>query len=209
MLKLHFLRSLAAVAVASAFSAYAAPEAPAPAPAAPAAGEAPKPVTGKVKVTIETTKGNIDLELDADKAPVTVNNFVNYARKGFYEGTIFHRVIPGFMIQGGGFTEDASQKTADKAIVNEGKNGLTNKRGTIAMARTSDPNSATAQFFINVKDNEGLDYPSPDGYGYAVFGKVTDGMKVVDAIVNAPTTTHGMLQNFPKDTIKITKVTVK
>jgi cyclophilin family peptidyl-prolyl cis-trans isomerase len=204
MLKLHFLRSLAAITLASTCSVYA--QSPAP---APAAGEEAKPVTGKVKVTMETTKGKIELELDADKAPITVNNFVNYARKGFYEGTIFHRVIPGFMIQGGGFTEDGTQKTADKSIINEGKNGLTNKRGTIAMARTSDPNSATAQFFINVKDNEGLDYPSPDGYGYAVFGKVTDGMKVVDAIVNAPTTTHGMLQNFPKDTIKITKVTVK
>lgn len=204
MLKLHFLRTFAALAITTALGSRASAQTPAPAPSAPAAAEEAKPVTGNVKVTIETTKGNIDLELDADKAPVTVNNFVNYARKGFYEGTIFHRVIPGFMIQGGGLSESGEKKDTDKPIVNESKNGLTNDRGTIAMARTSDPNSATAQFFINVHNNDNLNYPSFDGYGYAVFGKVTKGMDVADAIVNAPTGSN----DFPKDPVKIKKVII-
>jgi cyclophilin family peptidyl-prolyl cis-trans isomerase len=183
------------------------PEAPAPAPA-PAAADDSKPVTGKVKVTIETSKGTIEAELDADKAPLTVNNFVSYVKKGFYNGTIFHRVIPGFMVQGGGFTADMQQKPTDAAIPCESKNGLNNARGTLAMARTSDPNSATAQFFINVSDNDNLNYPSFDGWGYAVFGKVTKGMDVVDAIVAAPTTTKPPYQNVPQDPITITKVTL-
>src|SRR3954454_1061150 len=117
---------------------------------------------GTVKVTIETSKGNIELDLDADKAPKTVANFVNYAKKGHYDGTIFHRVIPGFMVQGGGFTPDMPQKQTDAPIECESKNGLKNVKGSVSMARTSDPHSATSQFFINVKDNKSLDYPAHD-----------------------------------------------
>jgi cyclophilin family peptidyl-prolyl cis-trans isomerase len=167
-----------------------------------------QPVKGKVKVTLETSKGNIELELDADKAPISVQNFLSYANKGAYEGTIFHRVIPGFMIQGGGFTPDMQQKPTDKPIECESKNGLKNAKGTIAMARTSNPHSATCQFFINVKDNTSLDYPNPDGWGYAVFGKVTKGIELCDAIVNVPTTRKGPHGDVPVDPITINKVTV-
>jgi cyclophilin family peptidyl-prolyl cis-trans isomerase len=163
---------------------------------------------GTVKVTIETSKGTLELELDADKAPKTVANFVSYAKKGHYDGTIFHRVIPGFMIQGGGFTADMEQKPVDKAIECESKNGLKNERGAIAMARTNDPHSATSQFFVNVKDNKNLDSPSFDGWGYAVFGKVTKGLDVVDAIVGVPTTRKGGHADVPAEPITITKVTV-
>lgn len=156
-----------------------------------------------VKITLETSKGNIEIELDAEKAPISTANFVNYAKKGHYEGTIFHRVIPGFMIQGGGFDAEMTQKGTDAPIANESKNGLKNARGTIAMARTNVPDSATSQFFINVKDNANLDYPSFDGYGYAVFGKVTAGMDVVDAIVGVPTTSKGPHQNVPAEPILI------
>ncbi len=156
-----------------------------------------------VKITLETSKGNIELELDAEKAPISTENFVKYAKSGHYEGTIFHRVIPGFMVQGGGFDKDMNQKTTEAPIAIESKNGLKNARGTIAMARTSDPNSATCQFFINVKDNTNLDYPSFDGFGYAVFGKVTSGMDIVDAIVAVPTTSKGPHQNVPEEAIAI------
>jgi cyclophilin family peptidyl-prolyl cis-trans isomerase len=165
-------------------------------------------LTGTVKVTIETSKGTLELELDADKAPKTVANFVSYAKKGHYDGTIFHRVIPGFMIQGGGFTADMEQKPVDKAIECESKNGLKNERGAIAMARTNDPHSATSQFFVNVKDNKNLDSPSFDVWGYAVFGKVTKGLDVVDAIVGVPTTRKGGHADVPAEPITITKVTV-
>lgn len=161
-----------------------------------------------VKVVMETSKGNIELELDAAKAPITVENFVKYAKKGHYEGLIFHRVIPGFMIQGGGFTSDMSQKAVDAPIAIESKNGLKNARGTIAMARTSDPNSATSQFFINVKDNANLDYPSFDGYGYAVFGKVTAGLDVCDAIVSVPTKQVGPHGDVPVEPILIKSVKI-
>jgi cyclophilin family peptidyl-prolyl cis-trans isomerase len=176
---------------------------PAYSPAQEAAAAA-KPV----KVTLETSKGAIELELDAAKAPISVANFVSYAKKGHYDGTIFHRVIPDFMVQGGGFTPDMAQKKTDPGIKNESQNGLKNSRGTIAMARTSDPNSATSQFFINVKDNGNLDYPSFDGYGYAVFGKVTKGMDVVDAIVSVPTTTKGPYSDVPVDPILIKSVKI-
>lgn len=156
-----------------------------------------------VKITLETSKGNIELELDAEKAPISTANFVAYAKKGHYEGTIFHRVIPGFMIQGGGFDAEMNQKGTDAPIANESKNGLKNARGTIAMARTNVPDSATSQFFINVKDNANLDYPSFDGYGYAVFGKVTAGLDIVDAIVGVPTTSKGPHQNVPAEPILI------
>lgn len=142
------------------------------------------PAAAKVqKVRLKTTKGDIVLELNAEKAPVTVENFISYVKKKHYDGTVFHRVIDGFMIQGGGFTQEGNaltEKETGKGIVNEGKNGLKNERGTIAMARTSDPNSATAQFFINVVDNAPLNFPSNGGY--AVFGKVVEGMDVVDKI---------------------------
>ena len=152
------------------------------------AKEAEKPAapatTAKApKVRMKTSKGDIVIELNAEKAPVTVENFLGYVKKKHYDGTVFHRVINGFMIQGGGFTQDGqilTEKATGKGIVNEGQNGLKNDRGTIAMARTSDPNSATAQFFINVKDNAALNYPSNGGY--AVFGKVVEGMDVVDKI---------------------------
>ena len=169
----------------------------------PAVSEA-KPV----KVTIETSKGNIELELDAAKAPTTVANFVSYVKKGHYDGLIFHRVIPGFMIQGGGFTPDMQQKAVDAPIKIESKNGLKNVRGSIAMARTSDPNSATSQFFINVKDNANLDYPSFDGFGYTVFGMTTKGLDVVDAIVGVPTTRKGPHGDVPVDAITIKSVKI-
>lgn len=168
----------------------------------------PQPLKGIVKAVIETSKGTIELELDADKAPLSVQNFVNYVNKGFYDGTIFHRVIPNFMIQGGGFTADMQQKAPDKTIQCESKNGLKNLKGTIAMARTSDPHSATSQFFINVKDNTNLDFPSFDGWGYAVFGKVTKGIEVTDEIVKAPTTKKGPHGDVPVEAITINKVTI-
>lgn len=160
-----------------------------------------KPAAKTVKVTLDTSKGAIELELDAEKAPITVANFVSYVKKGHYEGTIFHRVIPGFMAQGGGFTADMNQKDTDAPIKNEGQNGLKNVRGSIAMARTSVLDSATSQFFINVVDNAGLDYPSNGGY--AVFGKVTKGMDVVDAIVSAPTTVKNGMGDVPVEAIVI------
>lgn len=150
------------------------------------------------RVEMETTMGNIVLELDPDKAPKTVANFLQYVQDGFYDDTIFHRVIDGFMIQGGGFTPDYQRKQTRAAIINEADNGLQNKTGTIAMARTMDPHSATAQFFINVADNEFLDHSSktPRGWGYAVFGRVIKGMDVVNKIKTVATGPGGP---FPKD----------
>ena len=161
-------------------------------------------------VKMDTNHGTIMLELDAENAPNTVANFLTYAKEGFYDGTIFHRVISNFMIQGGGFTEDMSQKTTHDPIQNEANNGLKNDNGTIAMARTGDPHSATAQFFINVKDNDFLNFSSetPQGWGYAVFGKVTEGMDVVEKIKDVSTTTKGPYQDVPAETVIIEKVTV-
>ncbi|HDK37593.1 MAG TPA: peptidyl-prolyl cis-trans isomerase [Thiolapillus brandeum] len=158
------------------------------------------------KVLMETSKGDIELTLDQDKAPISVANFLRYADEGFYNGTVFHRVIDGFMIQGGGMGEDMQKKPTHEPIQNEAKNGLKNQRGTIAMARTRDPHSATSQFFINHKDNANLDYPSFDGWGYAVFGKVTKGMDVVDAIAASPTTTMMGRRDVPVETILIISV---
>ncbi|MBN1962666.1 MAG: peptidylprolyl isomerase [Deltaproteobacteria bacterium] len=135
------------------------------------------------RVAIETTKGTIIIELFADKAPISVKNFLDYVDAKFYNGTIFHRVIPGFMVQGGGFTKDFAKKPTREPIKNEAKNGVANKRGTLAMARTAIVDSATAQFFINVADNEFLNHQNDSQYGYAVFGQVIDGMRIVDAIV--------------------------
>lgn len=164
-----------------------------------------------MKATIETNKGTITLELDADKAPATVANFAEYAKSGHYDGTIFHRVIDGFMIQGGGFTKSMDQKPTRDPIRNEAMNGLKNLRGTIAMARTMVVDSATSQFFINLVDNDFLDFtsPTPQGFGYAVFGRVTDGMDVVDAIAKVKTGFNGPHQNVPEEPVVIRKVTVE
>jgi cyclophilin family peptidyl-prolyl cis-trans isomerase len=163
-----------------------------------------------MKATIETSKGTITLELDGEKAPATVANFAEYAKSGFYDGTIFHRVIDGFMIQGGGFTRDMNQKPTRAPIRNEAMNGLKNARGTIAMARTMVVDSATSQFFINLVDNDFLDFtsPTPQGFGYAVFGRVTDGMEVVDAIAKVKTGFRGPHQNVPEEPVVIRKVAV-
>jgi len=162
------------------------------------------------KAMMETSMGTITLELDDAKAPATVANFVQYAKEGHYEGTVFHRVIDGFMIQGGGFTKDMNQKKTREPIRNEAMNGLKNARGTIAMARTMVVDSATSQFFINLVDNAFLDFqqPTPQGFGYAVFGRVTDGMDVVDRIAKVKTGFAGPHQNVPEEPIVIRKVTV-
>ncbi len=160
-----------------------------------------------VIVHMQTSKGEIVLELDRRKAPVTVNNFVEYANEGFYDGTIFHRVIPGFMIQGGGFKPGMVKKSTHAPIKNESRNGLRNTVGTIAMARTSLVDSATAQFFINTNNNTGLNYPSQGGY--CVFGKVIKGMDVVKAIENTPRGERGMYGDVPEEDIIIEKVTVE
>lgn len=159
-------------------------------------------------VEMQTSMGTIVIELDSEKAPITVKNFLQYAKDGFYNGTVFHRVIDGFMIQGGGFTKDMGEKPTGAQIPNEAKNGLKNQRGTIAMARRAEPHSATAQFFINHKDNSALDYPSQDGWGYAVFGKVTQGLDVVDKIAKVKTGNRGMFQDVPVEPVVIQSVKV-
>ena len=162
------------------------------------------------KTTIETSMGSITLELDETKAPVTVKNFIDYAKAGHYDGTIFHRVIDGFMIQGGGFTPAMEQKKTRDPIKNEATNGLSNARGTIAMARTSVVDSATSQFFINLVDNNFLDFrrPNPQEFGYAVFGSVVDGMEVVDKIAKVKTSFSGPHQNVPEEPVVIKKISV-
>jgi peptidyl-prolyl cis-trans isomerase B (cyclophilin B) len=169
------------------------------------------PVRNLKMVTLHTSMGDITLELDAEKAPKTVANFLQYARDGFYDGTIFHRVISNFMIQGGGMTADMAQKTTGAPVDNEANNGLKNKIGTVAMARTNDPHSATAQFFINVADNGFLDHTAPtaQGWGYAVFGRVTAGMDVVEKIKAVATGTKGFHQDVPKEAVTIERVTVE
>ncbi|WP_426342560.1 peptidylprolyl isomerase [Pseudoduganella sp. S-14] len=157
-------------------------------------------------ITITTNKGTIVAELDAEKAPKTVENFLHYVNAGHYNNTIFHRVIDGFMIQGGGFEPGMKQKPTDQTVENEAKNGLKNEPYTLAMARTSAPHSASAQFFINVKNNGFLDYPGQDGWGYAVFGKVTQGTEVVDAIKSVKTTRSGMFSDVPAEDIIIEKI---
>ena len=162
------------------------------------------------KVKLATSMGDIVIELDAAKAPKTVDNFLKYVQAGHYNGTVFHRVIPNFMIQGGGMTPDMKEKDTRPPIPLEAKNGLVNARGTVAMARTMDPNSATAQFFINVKDNAFLNADQArDGNGYAVFGKVVAGMDVVDKIRNVPTGTKGMHDDVPTQPVTIKQATVE
>jgi len=164
----------------------------------------------QTKVKMTTSLGTIVIQLDNAKAPVSAANFADYVKSGFYDGTIFHRVIPGFMAQGGGFDTGFNQKETKAPIKNEADNGLKNKRGTLAMARTNDPNSATAQFFINYKDNGFLDHtsPTPSGWGYAVFGEVVEGMDVVDAMAKQPTGNRGMHQDVPKTDIVIEKAEI-
>jgi peptidyl-prolyl cis-trans isomerase B (cyclophilin B) len=161
-----------------------------------------------MNVVLTTNHGAITLELDVEKAPKSVENFVSYVKSGHYDGTIFHRVIDGFMIQGGGFEPDMKQKSTLDPIDNEAENGLKNEPYTIAMARTSDPHSATAQFFINVGDNEFLNYPGSDGWGYAVFGKVSQGEDVVDAIRAVKTGRKSMFSDVPVETVVIEKAEV-
>lgn len=159
-------------------------------------------------VQLTTNQGVIKLELDADKAPKTVENFLNYVKAGHYDGTIFHRVIDNFMIQGGGFEPGMKQKPTNAPVENEAKNGLKNETYTVAMARTSDPHSASAQFFINVKNNSFLDYPGQDGWGYCVFGKVVEGQDVVDKIRAVQTTRSGMFSDVPAQDVVIEKAEV-
>ena len=154
-------------------------------------------------IVMQTNMGEIEIELNEEKAPVTVKNFLTYVDAKFYDGLIYHRVIDNFMIQGGGYSEKMEEKKTRAPIKNEAKNGLKNENGTIAMARTADPDSATAQFFINVSDNSSLNYPSPDGHGYAVFGKVTSGMHVVNRIKKIKTGNLNGHQNVPMDAVII------
>jgi peptidyl-prolyl cis-trans isomerase B (cyclophilin B) len=161
-------------------------------------------------IRLHTNHGVIGIELDADKAPKTVANFVSYVKSGHYDNTVFHRVINGFMIQGGGFEPGMRQKPTQAPIENEAKNGLKNTKYTLAMARTSDPNSATAQFFINVADNDFLNHsaPTPQGWGYCVFGKVVEGTDVVDKIKNVRTVRYGMHQDVPEQEVIIQRAEI-
>ncbi len=169
--------------------------------AAPALAQSPQ-------VELKTNLGNIVIEVYPDRAPKTAENFLQYVREGFYNGTVFHRVIPGFMIQGGGFTPDMTQKPTRAPVPNEAANGLRNNAGWVAMARTRDPHSATAQFFINVVDNDALNYPSQDGWGYAVFGRVVAGMDVVNRIAKVPRGNRGPFGDVPLTPVVIESATV-
>ena len=164
------------------------------------------------KVEFKTNQGNFVVDLESDRAPKTVNNFLAYVKSGFYNGTVFHRVINGFMVQGGGFTTDLVQKPTQAPVVSEAQNGLKNQNYTIAMARTSDPDSATAQFFINVKDNPGLDYPNAMGNGYTVFGRVISGQQTIDKIKGLPTgiasTPRGRMADVPNTPVVIESATI-
>jgi peptidyl-prolyl cis-trans isomerase B (cyclophilin B) len=163
-----------------------------------------------VRVSLETTKGVVVLELDAAKAPETVENFVAYVNAGHYDGTLFHRVMPGFVVQGGGYEKGLKERPTRPPVPNEANNGLSNVRGTIAMARTSDPHSATAQFFINLQDNTRLDHRSetPQGWGYCVFGRVVEGMDVMDSIAEVPTAPKGGHGNVPVEDVVLTRAKV-
>jgi len=173
-----------------------------------AAAAAPGALGADPQVDLKTDAGTIRLELYPGKAPKTVENFLKYVKDGHYNGTIFHRVIPGFMVQGGGMTPNMAQKPTRSPVPIESKNGLKNELGSVAMARTSDPNSATAQFFINLASNSFLDYPGQDGYGYTVFGKVVSGMDVVNKIAATPTGTQGMHRDVPRTPILIESASV-
>ncbi|KAA0924240.1 peptidyl-prolyl cis-trans isomerase [Psychrobacter sp. ANT_H56B] len=161
-------------------------------------------------VELETSMGNITIELNEEKAPKTVENFLNYVKSGHYDGTIFHRIIDGFMIQGGGMDADMNEKATNKPVENEADNGLKNDAGTIAMARTQDPHSATSQFFVNVKDNDFLNHSGKNmqGWGYTVFGKVTSGMDVIEKMRGVPTGRFGMHADVPKEPVVINSATI-
>ena len=159
-------------------------------------------------VELKTNQGDIVVEVFADKAPKSADNFMQYVKDGFYNGTVFHRVIDGFMIQGGGFDADMKQKSTRAPIENEARNGLRNEVGTLAMARTADPHSASSQFFINLVANTALDYPSRDGWGYAVFGKVVKGLEVVESIAKQPTANRGFHQNVPVEAVIVNSARV-
>jgi peptidyl-prolyl cis-trans isomerase A (cyclophilin A) len=176
--------------------------------AALAASPAAAPVSATPQVEIKTSMGDIVVELDHDKAPKSVDNFLAYVKSGFYKGTIFHRVIDGFMIQGGGFDEKLKQKKTNKPVPIESQNGLTNSNYTLAMARSGDPNSATSQFFINVADNDALNYPGRDGFGYTVFGKVIQGQEVVDKIKGVLVDDKGSFQNIPVIPVVVKSATI-
>jgi len=169
-----------------------------------------QPMSSNPSVKLETSMGDMVVQLNAEKAPKTVENFLTYVREGFYDGTVFHRVISNFMVQGGGFEPGMKQKTTNEAVENEANNGLKNDRYTLAMARTSDPHSATAQFFINVSNNDFLNFtsPTPNGWGYAVFGEVVEGTEVVDLIKDVKTGTKGFHQDVPVEDVIIEKATV-
>lgn len=180
--------------------------------AAQAASSTPtegKPMSSTPRVKLQTNHGDIIIELDAEKAPKSVENFLTYVNEGFYDGTVFHRVINNFMVQGGGFDSSMKQKQTNAPLENEANNGLKNDRYTLAMARTSDPHSATAQFFINIADNDFLNFtsPTPNGWGYAVFGKVVEGTDVVDKIKSVKTGTKGFHQDVPTEDVIIEKAT--
>lgn len=205
---LHLLR-LAACSVALAIVPAAASAQPAT-PSTPSSNEGTKPMSTSPRVKLQTNQGDIVITLDAEKAPKTVENFLSYVKSGFYNGTIFHRVIDGFMVQGGGFEAGLKQKPTQAPIENEADNGLKNDKYTLAMARTSDPHSATAQFFINVANNDFLNFtaPTPNGWGYAVFGKVTEGTEIVDKIKGVKTGNSGFHQNVPTEDVVIEKAEV-
>jgi cyclophilin family peptidyl-prolyl cis-trans isomerase len=170
----------------------------------------PVRASGEPRVMIETSKGKILVELYPGRAPLTVENFLGYVRSGFFDGTLFHRVVPGFVVQGGGFTPEMKEKKGLGPITNEADNGLPNDRGTLAMARTPDPHSASSQFFINLADNPFLNHQGKDfqGWGYAVFGKVIEGMEVVDAVAKVKTTTRGPFQDLPEEPVILLKARV-
>ncbi|SEO04239.1 peptidyl-prolyl cis-trans isomerase A (cyclophilin A) [Duganella sp. CF517] len=176
--------------------------------ATPAAQANSTAASATPQVEIKTTMGDIVVELDREKAPKSVENFLGYVKSGFYKGTIFHRVIDGFMIQGGGFDEKLKQKPTNKPVPIESQNGLTNVTYSLAMARTGDPNSATSQFFINVADNEALNYPGRDGFGYTVFGKVIQGQEVVDKIKGVLVDDKGIFQNIPVIPVVVKSATI-
>jgi cyclophilin family peptidyl-prolyl cis-trans isomerase len=178
-------------------------------PATPAKSASTAPAANP-RVALQTTKGRIVIELYADKSPKTTKNFLDYVKSGFYNGTIFHRVIPGFMVQGGGFTPDMTEKPTKPPIKNEADNQVQNQRGTLAMARTADPDSASAQFFINLVNNGSLNHTgkTPQGWGYAVFGNVVEGMDVVDAIAQVKTASKGQNGDVPVDPIVLQKATI-
>lgn len=193
--------AVAAFSIASLASAQGTPSA---APAAPAA-KAPTASASMEYAVMRTSKGDIVIELDRAKAPITVENFAAYIKEGFFDGTVFHRVVPNFVIQGGGFTAAGEQKKTKAPITNEWQNGLKNKRGTLSMARTNDPNSASSQFFISLKDNDMLDQPISGGAGYAVFGSVISGMDIVDAIAGARTTARFGMRDWPIEDVTVSK----